>query len=99
LPEDGDADEDANFPDDRPRQRAPNVVDNGMGDSLRFDAQRLRILIERHHLFTGSARARVLLEDWDNTLRAFVKIVPQDYRRALLELKAERDTARMAAAE
>jgi len=68
-----------------------------MGDPLRFDAQRLRILIERHHLFTGSARA--LLEDWDNTLRAFVKIVPQDYRRALLELKAEREGARMAAAE
>ena len=66
---------------------------------LRFDAQRLRILIERHHLFTGSARARALLEDWDNTLRAFVKIVPQDYRRALLELKAEREGARMAAAE
>jgi glutamate synthase (NADPH) large chain len=85
--------------DDRPRQRAPNVVDNGMGDPLRFDAQRLRILIERHHLFTGSARARALLEDWDNTLRAFVKIVPQDYRRALLELRAERDTARMVAAE
>jgi glutamate synthase domain-containing protein 2/glutamate synthase domain-containing protein 1/glutamate synthase domain-containing protein 3 len=100
LPDDAAADEDANFKDvDRPRQRAPNVVDNGMGDPLRFDAQRLRILIERHHLFTGSARARALLEDWDNTLRAFVKIVPQDYRRALLELRAERDTARMAAAE
>src|SRR5437867_1971214 len=47
----------------------------------------------------GSARDRALLEDWDNTLRAFVKIVPQDYRRALLELKAEREAAQMAAAE
>src|SRR5439155_24454125 len=86
---------------DLPRQRAPNVVDNGMGDPLRFDAARLRILIERHHLFTGSARARMLLEDWDNTLAAFVKVTPKDYRRALLELKAERaaDAARMAAAE
>jgi glutamate synthase (NADPH/NADH) large chain len=93
------ADEGDDNDEDRPRQRAPNVVDNGMGDPLRFDAQRLRILIERHHLFTGSARARALLEDWDNTLRAFVKIVPQDYRRALLELKAEREGARMAAAE
>src|SRR2546423_12420453 len=93
------ADEGDENDEDRPRQRAPNVVDNGMGDPLRFDAQRLRILIERHHLFTGSARARALLEDWDNTLRAFVKIVPQDYRRALLELKAEREGARMAAAE
>src|SRR5205085_1035266 len=72
------ADEGDDNDEDRPRQRAPNVVDNGMGDPLRFDAQRLRILIERHHLFTGSARARALLEDWDNTLRAFVKIVPQD---------------------
>ncbi len=87
--------------DDRPRQRAPSVVDNGMGDPLRFDAERLRILIERHHLFTGSARARTLLEDWDNTLAAFVKVTPKDYRRALLELKAEREAeaARMAAAE
>jgi len=93
-----DADDDGDDS-ERPRQRAPNVVDNGMGDPLRFDAQRLRILIERHHLFTGSARARALLEDWDNTLRAFVKIVPQDYRRALLELRAERDTGRMVAAE
>src|SRR5204863_230029 len=67
------ADEGDDNDEDRPRQRAPNVVDNGMGDPLRFDAQRLRILIERHHLFTGSARARALLEDWDNTLRAFVK--------------------------
>jgi glutamate synthase (NADPH) large chain len=86
---------------DRPRQRAPNVVDNGMGDPLRFDAQRLRILIERHHLFTGSARARALLEDWHNALAAFVKVTPKDYRRALLELKVEREAeaAQMAAAE
>ncbi|HEV2336205.1 MAG TPA: glutamate synthase large subunit, partial [Stellaceae bacterium] len=86
---------------DRPRQRAPSVVDNGMGDPLRFDAERLRILIERHHLFTGSARARQLLEDWERTLAAFVKVTPTDYRRALLELRAEREAeaARMAAAE
>ncbi len=92
--------EDEADPDERPRQRAPSVVDNGMGDPLRFDATRLRILIERHHLFTGSARARMLLEDWDTTLAAFVKVTPKDYRRALLELKAEREAeARMAAAE
>ena len=72
-----------------------------MGDPLRFDAERLRILIERHHLFTGSARARLLLENWEKTLASFVKVTPKDYRRALLELKAEREAeaARMAAAE
>ena len=36
---------------------AMSVDDNGMGDMLRFDAERLRILVERHHLHTGSARA------------------------------------------
>jgi glutamate synthase (NADPH/NADH) large chain len=85
--------------DERPRQRAPSVHDNGMGDPLRFDAARLRILLERHHLFTGSARARALLEDWDATLASFVKITPKDYRRALLELQAERQSARIEAAE
>ena len=66
---------------------------------LRFDATRLRILLERHHLFTGSARARMLLEDWENTLASFIKITPKEYRRALLELRAEREGAQMAAAE
>ena len=91
--------EDDADPDDRPRQRAPSVYDSGMGDPLRFDAARLRILLERHHLYTGSDRACALLEDWDNTLASFVKIVPKDYRRALLELRAERESARIEAAE
>jgi glutamate synthase (NADPH) large chain len=84
---------------DRPQQRSPSVEDAGMGDLLRFDAARLRILLERHLLFTGSARARALLEDWDNTVADFVKIMPRDYRRALLELQAERQMASVAAAQ
>src|SRR5262249_59624848 len=86
-------DDDAD-PDDRPRQRAPSVHDNGMGDPLRFDAARLRILLERHHLFTGSARARALLEDWDSTLASFVKITPKDYRRPPLSAPARPQSAR-----
>ncbi|MGA8380838.1 MAG: glutamate synthase large subunit [Stellaceae bacterium] len=84
---------------ERPRQRSPDVEDSGMGDLLRFDAARLRILLERHQLFTGSARARALLEDWDNARGSFVKVMPKDYRNALLEMQAERQTARIEAAE
>ena len=69
-----------------------------MGDMLRFDAERLRILVERHHLHTGSARARELLDDWDNALRSFVKVMPRDYRRALLQAR-ERTAAKAVAAE
>jgi glutamate synthase (NADPH/NADH) large chain len=68
-----------------------------MGDPRRFDAERLRILIERHHRHTGSARAAELLEDWPNALGHFVKVMPRDYRRALLELEAERRTTLVAA--
>ncbi len=75
----------------RPRQRALNVEDNGMGDVLRFDAERLRILVERHHLHTGSARARELLEDWDRALSSFVKIMPKDYKRALVQARERCD--------
>ncbi len=82
----------------RPRQRATDVEDNGMGDVLRFDAERLRILVERHHLHTGSAQARALLEDWDNALQSFVKVMPRDYKQALLRAR-ERAAAKAVAAE
>ena len=61
---------------DMPRQRSLSVSDPGMGDLLRFDAERLRILIERHLLHTGSARARALLDNWEETLSRFVKVMP-----------------------
>ncbi|HBK06339.1 MAG TPA: hypothetical protein DDZ81_10810 [Acetobacteraceae bacterium] len=83
----------------RPRQRSTSVDDSGMGDPLRFDAERLRILVERHLLFTGSAKARALLDDWDAALPRFVKVMPRDYKRALLDLKAEAAASANVAAE
>jgi len=83
----------------RPSQRSVSVENNGMGDPLRFDSERLRILIERHHLYTGSARARMLLESWEESLKAFVKVTPKDYRRALTDMAAERQAAAAVAAE
>ncbi|MDR2856967.1 MAG: glutamate synthase large subunit [Novosphingobium sp.] len=72
----------------RPQQRANGVHDAGMGDMLRHDAGRLRILLERHHLHTGSKRARALLDDWDNAVGHFVKVMPRDYAHALEQLEA-----------
>jgi glutamate synthase (NADPH/NADH) large chain len=80
-----------------PKQRSVSVFDAGMGDLLRFDAERLRILIERHALHTGSARAKALLGNWGQTLSRFVKVMPSDYARALSDMKAAR--ARAVAAE
>lgn len=82
-----------------PQQRPSHVGDYGMGDMLRHDAQRLRILVERHKLHSGSARAAALLADWDNALTKFVKVMPKDYALALRQLEAEREAAASVAAE
>ncbi|HTQ77354.1 MAG TPA: glutamate synthase large subunit, partial [Burkholderiales bacterium] len=48
-----------------------------------------RRLIERHARFTGSARARQVLERWPEYRARFVKVFPNEYRRALGELAAK----------
>ena len=83
----------------RPQQRTVSVNDLGMGDMLRHDAERLRVLLERHHLHTGSKRARALLDDFDAALGKFVKVMPRDYARALKQMEAERLEAASVAAE
>jgi len=81
----------------RPQQRAAGVDDAGMGDMLLYDSERLRILIERHRLCTGSKRATELLENWEETRARFIKVMPKDYRRALLDMKNEEQGAKSAA--
>ena len=83
----------------RPQQRDSSVNDFGMGDMLRHDADRLRILIERHQLHTGSAIAGEMLANWDASLAKFIKVMPRDYKRALEALEAERAEAASVAAE
>jgi glutamate synthase (NADPH/NADH) large chain len=58
-------------------------------DMPRFDAVRLKQLIEKHLQYTNSERARKILENWDEYLPKFVKVMPVEYRRALRELQAE----------
>jgi glutamate synthase (NADPH/NADH) large chain len=57
-------------------------------DMTRHDAARLRRLIERHLHYTNSAVARRVLDDWQDMLPKFVKVMPVDYRRALEEMQA-----------
>jgi glutamate synthase (NADPH/NADH) large chain len=49
----------------------------------------LKGLIQRHLLFTGSERARRVLENWAAYLPKFVKVMPVEYRRALGEMAQE----------
>jgi glutamate synthase (NADPH/NADH) large chain len=51
----------------------------------------------KHLHYTNSARAREILEHWEDYLPRFVKIMPVDYRRALTQLQAEQMPAQEAA--
>ena len=53
------------------------------GVTEKYDAQELRSMLERHFAETGSPRAKTVLENWDETLPLFKKIMPNDYRRML----------------
>ncbi len=57
-----------------------------MHDMTSNDAIRLKTLIERHFKYTNSRRAKEILENWNEYLPKFVKIMPVDYRRALMQL-------------
>ncbi|WP_322999156.1 glutamate synthase-related protein [Castellaniella sp.] len=46
----------------------------------------VRRLVENHFRHTGSFRAREILDDWNQARRAFVKVTPTEYHRALGEL-------------
>jgi glutamate synthase (ferredoxin) len=47
----------------------------------------VRAMIERHLKFTGSARAKHVLDNWDDMVPKFVRIMPKDFKRAVASLK------------
>jgi glutamate synthase domain-containing protein 3 len=51
------------------------------------DIAELQLLIEEHVERTGSTVAREVLDNWSGTLGQFVKVMPTDYKRVLLERK------------
>ena len=50
----------------------------------------LRKLIEDHHKWTGSLRAREVLDHWATSRAKFVKVFPNEYKRALTEMGAKK---------
>ena len=62
------------------------------GGQAQADETLLKKLIEEHHRWTGSLRAREILDLWAERLPKFVKVFPHEYRRALGEMHARAQT-------
>jgi len=57
------------------------------------DETLLKTLITDHHQWTGSLRAREILDRWNEVLPKFVKVFPNEYKRALAEISLKAMTA------
>ncbi|HVY05788.1 MAG TPA: glutamate synthase-related protein [Burkholderiales bacterium] len=55
----------------------------------RSDEAVLKDFIEKHARYTGSARAKAILDNWTESRARFVKVFPTEYRRALGEMAAK----------
>ncbi|MDB2632574.1 glutamate synthase large subunit, partial [Flavobacteriaceae bacterium] len=60
-------------------------------DPLSDDAHilELRALIENHYNTTLSPLAQRILEQWEVAVKAFVRVLPEEYRQALIRLEEE----------
>jgi glutamate synthase (NADPH/NADH) large chain/glutamate synthase (ferredoxin) len=54
------------------------------------DEAQLTKLLEDHNRWTGSKRARELLDNWAEARARFVKVFPNEYKRALGEINAKK---------
>ncbi len=66
-----------------------SVTEEEMNNMLSYDAQRLYNLVTNHLEYTGSIRAKNILDNWKIMLPKFTKIMPVDYRRALLDIQSK----------
>jgi glutamate synthase (NADPH) large chain len=58
------------------------------GDLTSHDEQRLHQLIQNHYAWTGSTKAKAILEGWTEWRPKFRKVMPVEYRKAIQQMQA-----------
>ncbi len=54
------------------------------------DIKELVRLVTNHHKYTGSEIAKKILSNWEEEIKHFVKVMPTDYKRVLLEMASNK---------
>lgn len=68
-------------------------MDKAIWHKGQTDEAQLKKLLEDHNRWTGSKRARELLDNWATSRAKFVKVFPNEYKRALGEIGARKAAA------
>ena len=74
-----------------PKAEQEAGVDRSIWHKGEADELLLKKLVEDHHRWTGSLRARHILDHWVESRAKFVKVFPNEYKRALGELNAAKE--------
>ncbi|MDP3343430.1 MAG: glutamate synthase-related protein [Hydrogenophaga sp.] len=69
------------------------TMDRAIWHRDQTDEAQLKKLLEDHNRWTGSKRARELLDTWAESRGKFVKVFPNEYKRALGEIHARKSAA------
>jgi len=73
-----------------PAAEQEKTMDLAIWHQGQTDEALLKKLIDDHHRWTGSLRARDILDNWSDARSRFVKVFPHEYKRALGEINASK---------
>jgi glutamate synthase (NADPH/NADH) large chain len=55
------------------------------------DVNELKQMIQNHFYYTNSVKAGCVLENWENHVRKFNKVIPKDYKRMLDQIQMQKE--------
>ncbi|HZV63004.1 MAG TPA: glutamate synthase large subunit [Methylophilaceae bacterium] len=71
-------------------ESSDNLPENAVHHLDQPDEITLKSLIQKHAAYTGSERAKSILQHWNEYRSKFVKVMPNEYKRALAELAEQK---------
>ena len=71
-------------------EHSDNMPENAVHHLDQPDEMTLKHLIEKHAAYSGSERAKTILQHWNEYRPKFVKVMPNEYKRALIELSEQK---------
>ena len=75
-------------------EKIENNEDVILSDNLLMhDKERLKTLIQNHYRYTNSPKAKNILDNFNNYLPKFIKIMPTEYKKVLTKMFAKDETS------
>ena len=64
------------------------------GNILKKSRITMKNLIENHHRYTNSPKAKRILDNFENYLPKFIKVMPTEYKRVLMDMYSSKETSK-----